>query len=32
MKCVVCWLCEGQSFFKVNVLVVVLGSSGFNWH
>jgi hypothetical protein len=32
MKCVVCWLYDGQSFCKVNMLVVVLGSSGFNWH
>lgn len=32
MKRVVCWLYDGQSFCKVNILVVVLGSSGFNWH
>jgi hypothetical protein len=32
MKCVVCWFYDGQSFCKVNIFVVVLGSSGFNWH
>lgn len=31
MKCVVCWFYDGQSFCKVIILLVVLGSSGFNW-